>query len=76
MIISVRQRVEPLTNLGAALAALLGANVVKVFPPPHENDNVDPFRIPPAAAIAVNCDDNRAGYAKAGRRDQGRCRLR
>ena len=66
MIIQVRQRVEPLSNVGAALAALLGAGVAKVFPSPHEDKNVDPYRIPPAPAIEVNCDDDKAGLAKAG----------
>jgi hypothetical protein len=66
VIISVRQRVEPLTNVGAALAALLGAGVAKVFGSPEKEKNVDPYRIPPARAIEVNCDDEKAGYAKAG----------
>ncbi len=74
MIILVRQRVEPLTSVSAALAALLGAGVAKTFAMPgapgvqdsSRPNYPDPFRIPPAQAIQVDCDDDKAGYAKAG----------
>jgi len=66
MIIQVRSHQEPLGHVGAALAALLGAAVAKVFVGNDAYKNVDPYRIPPANAIEVNCDDNKAGYAKRG----------
>ena len=59
-VIQVRARQEPLTHVKDALAALIGAGVAKVF------DDGEPMHIPPAPAIEVNCDVDKAGYAKAG----------
>jgi hypothetical protein len=66
MIIVVRQRIEPLTSVADALAALIGSGVVSTFENPDDPKNRDPFIIPPTKAIEVVCDDNKAGYAKAG----------
>jgi hypothetical protein len=59
-VIQVRAHLEPLNHVKDALSALLGAGVAKMF------DDGEPFHIPPAQAIEVNCDVDKAGYAKAG----------
>ena len=66
MIILVRQGLEQLTNVTDALAALIGCGVVSTFGNPDDPKHPDPFRIPPTKAIQVICDDDKAGYAKAG----------
>lgn len=66
MILQVRQRIEPLSNVADALAALIGSGVVNTFEDPVNPNNHDPFRIPPALAIEIICDDDKAGNAKAG----------
>ena len=74
MIILVKQRVEPVRNVPDALAALIGSGVVSTFQDPDdpENTHPDPFRIPVTTqAISVICDNNKAGYAKAGFNEAG-----
>jgi hypothetical protein len=66
MIIQVRDRVELVRNVANALAALIGSGVAATFKNPEDPNNPDPFRLPPALAIEVICDDAKAGYAKAG----------
>ena len=69
MIILVKQRQEPLGNVAEALAALIGSGVVSTFKNPDDPEGKDPFalRIPATTqGIEVICDDNKAGYAKAG----------
>src|SRR6266478_1445521 len=69
MIILVEQHLEPLTNVAEALAALIGSGVVSTFNNPDDPTGKDPFalRVPATTrGIEVICDDNKAGYAKAG----------
>jgi hypothetical protein len=60
MILQVRARQETLDHVGDAVAALIGCGILKVFP------DGEPVHVPPAQAAEVTCDDNLAGYAKAG----------
>jgi hypothetical protein len=69
MLILVQRRVEPLTSVLDALAALIGSKVANSFIDPNDRDNPnpDPFRFSATTeALQVNCDSNKAGYAKAG----------
>ena len=66
MILIVKQRVELLSNVADALAVLIGCGLVGTFTIPEDPDNKDPFRIPPTQAIQVICDNDKAGYVKAG----------
>ena len=67
MIVLVKQRLEPLTNVAEALAALIGSGVVRTFKDPDDPTHPDPFRVPATTrGIEVICDDDKAGYAKAG----------
>lgn len=69
MIILVKQKQEPLANVTEALAALIGSGVVSTFKNPDDPTGKDPFglRIPATTQdVEVICDDNKAGYAKAG----------
>ena len=60
MILTVRPRLATLDHVGDAVAALLGAGILQVFP------DGEPVHIPPVEAVEVTCDTAQGGYAKAG----------
>ncbi len=60
MILTVRPGRQTLDHVGDAVAALIGAGILQVFP------DGEPVHIPPLQGAEVTCDTAQGGYAKAG----------